>query len=212
MKNSAPWQFVGLLGLACGIALLAVACSSPTASPSLSTPANTPAPIAQITPTPTERWMELLMRMPYPYTTPLPPPTPSVLDGIYAKFEDREGTPVPCRRCPDYAPERGIWRLSLEKGVFRVFYQFWNWTSVGSYTVSGDRITFFNDPNCYEDVGIYTWKLEDGTLTFKVIADDCAIALRAKNFTMRPWLSCQPPNREAAITDHWLKPPGCYEP
>ncbi len=232
MKHLNSGQLPGrVIGLVCGVAVLAVACASPTPSlpapansvtatrpsapavpPSTPTLANSPSPSAQITPTPTERWIELLMRMPFPYTTPLPPPTPSVLDGIYAKFEDREGTPIPCRRCPDYAPERGIWRLNLEKGVFRVYYQFWNWTSLGSFTVSGDHIAFFNDPNCYEDVGTYTWKLEEDKLTFKVIADDCAIALRAKNLTMRPWLSCQPPNREAGITDHWLKPPGCYQP
>ena len=217
MDNLRPWSCVGLLGLVCSTAFLAAGCTlfipNPTAvPPGAPTPTNNHVPIAHSTPTPTERWMELQLRMPYPYTTPLPPAMPSVLDGVYAKFEDREGTPIPCRRCPDYAPERGIWRMSLEKGVLRVYYQFWNWTSIGSYTVSDNRITFFNDPNCIENVGVYTWKLEEGRLILNVIADDCAIALRAKNFTMRPWLSCQPPNREAAITDHWVKPPGCYAP
>ena len=27
--------------------------------------------------------------------------------------------------------------------------------------------------------------------------------------TKQPWLSCQPPNPEAAISDHWIRPPGC---
>jgi hypothetical protein len=29
------------------------------------------------------------------------------------------------------------------------------------------------------------------------------------NLTNFPWQSCQPANIEAAITDHWAKPPGC---
>jgi hypothetical protein len=32
---------------------------------------------------------------------------------------------------------------------------------------------------------------------------------RAMNLANLPWQSCQPPNTEAAITDHWPKPIGC---
>jgi hypothetical protein len=39
--------------------------------------------------------------------------------------------------------------------------------------------------------------------------DECAIGLRAANLSARPWSACQPPNIEAAITDHWLRPAGC---
>jgi hypothetical protein len=80
---------------------------------------------------------------------------------------------------------------------------------MGSYTLSGDQITFFNDPNCIDDVGVYAWKLEQGQLTLKEMKDDCAIRMRATNFANRPWLLCQPPNIEAAITDHWQKPSVC---
>ena len=34
-------------------------------------------------------------------------------------------------------------------------------------------------------------------------------SLRAANFIDQAWLSCRPPNTEAAITDHWNKPEGC---
>jgi len=84
------------------------------------------------------------------------------------------------------------------------------WRSMGSYTVAGDRIAFFNDPVCPEFVGTYTWKLAEGKLTFQVIEDRCSASiLRAMNLTNLPWLSCQPPSTEAAITGHWPKPPGC---
>jgi hypothetical protein len=53
-------------------------------------------------------WSELLQRSPYPYTLPLPPLNATVMDGTYTKFETKETPPVPCRRCPDYAPEGGI--------------------------------------------------------------------------------------------------------
>lgn len=183
--------------------------SPPAAPPSSPTSGSRPLAAIESTPTSQERWFELLQRTPYPYTTPLPAPTTTNIDGAYAKFEPREEEPVHCRRCPDYAPERGIWKLYLDKGIFRVFYEFTQWRGIGSYTVSGDRIVFFNDPSCTEDVGTYTWKLAGGRLTLKVIQDSCAIDLRAKNFTSVPWLSCRPPNVEAAISGHWQEPPGC---
>jgi hypothetical protein len=58
-------------------------------------------------------------------------------------------------------------------------------------------------------------KMKISSVTRKLILnlaeDNCAIGLRAINLTKLPWLSCQPPNREAAITDHWPKPAGCDE-
>jgi hypothetical protein len=82
------------------------------------------------------------------------------------------------------------------------------WRSIASLTLSGDRLALFNDPNC-DVVGVYTWKLEERALTLKVIADECAIHLWAMNLTSLPSLSCQPSNTEAAVTDRWLKLPGC---
>ncbi|HEX9386281.1 MAG TPA: hypothetical protein VF918_08175 [Anaerolineales bacterium] len=34
---------------------------------------------------------------------------------------------------------------------------------------------------------------------------------RAANLIDQLWLSCRPPNTEAALTDHWEKPAG-YDP
>jgi hypothetical protein len=82
----------------------------------------------------------------------------------------------------------------------------------GSFTVSEDRIEFFNDPHCYKDVGVYAWRLKAGALTLEVVEDGCGAGLRARNLVSLPWESCQPPSMEAAITDHWSIPIGCDTP
>jgi len=169
------------------------------------------------TSTPRNAWFELLQRSPYPFTIPLPAPTQTIIDGTYTKFELKETPPVPCRRCPDYAPEGGIWKLSLDKGVFRIFHEVTGWKSLGTFIVTRDepssprtgQLVLANDPTCQEVIGVYHWKLEEGKLILTVIEDKCAIRLRAMNLTNLPWLSCHPPSLEAAITDHWPKPPGC---
>jgi hypothetical protein len=201
-------------GAATTILILLVGCGSlqPQATPSVVPVVHTAPPEVTADATPTSIWFALQARTPSAYLTPLPPPIRTALDGTYAKAEPIEGEAVHCRRCPDYASDGGVWRLRFDNGIYRIFSELTGWRSLGSYTVSGERLALFNDPYCAQDVGVYSWKLEEGILTLNVIADDCAIALRAKNFTMRPWLSCQPPNREAAITDHWVKPSGCYAP
>lgn len=104
----------------------------------------------------------------------------------------------PCKRCPDYLPDGGVWRLWLERGVFRVHFLVTGWRSVGSFTLTDDRITFFNDPTCGSEVGIYEWERKERSLILKVIDDPCMFGLRAANFSNLPWDSCQPPNREAS--------------
>jgi hypothetical protein len=125
------------------------------------------------------------------------------------KIDPKEGTPVPCRRCPDYTQGGGLWKLRLEDGIFRIYHPGTGWKSLGSFAVSGDEVLFFNDPNCINVVGRYTWDLTDGQLTLSVVDDPCAIQLRAKQLTRQPWLSCRPPNQEAAVTGHWEMPEGC---
>ena len=131
------------------------------------------------------------------------------LDDTYGKLDPSEPEWWICRRCPDYLPAGGNWRLQFDKGVYRIYYEVIQWRSLGSFVVSGDRIYLFNDPYCQWDVGEYRWKLEDRKLTFEVIEDPCSFKLRAANLTGYAWVSCQPPNREAAISDHWIKPAGC---
>ena len=153
-------------------------------------------------------WGELLKREPYPHTIPLLSKQ-TVIDGTYVKKAKKDGEIVPCRRCPDWLPYPGIWKLSLNKGTYRIYHAPTGWKSIGTYILTDNRIVFANDPCCIKGIGIYTWKLDDRILTFTVIDDDCAIKLRALNLMEVPWTSCQPPNIEAAITGHWPKPQGC---
>jgi hypothetical protein len=154
-------------------------------------------------------WTELLQKTPFPHTSPLPPQVPTVLDGTYTKFDPKKTPPVPCRRCPDYAPQGGIWKLNLNKGIFRIFHEFTGWRSIGSFVVYENRVQLFNDPTCLEVTGSYTWTLKEGRLGLQVVEDKCAISLRAKNLTKLLWMSCQPPSMEAGFSGHWDKPPGC---
>ncbi len=159
--------------------------------------------------TPADTWKAFQERSPFPYKSPLPPSTSTSIDGIYIKQEPFVGEHVPCRRCPDWLYEGGLWKIRFDRGIYRVFYAELGWRSLGSYTVSEDRLFLFNDPHCIDDIGVYKWKLEKGILTFQVIDDLCAIKLRGKNLTHLPWISCQPPNAEAAVTNHWKRPKGC---
>jgi len=165
-------------------------------------PAATATPGVAVTPPPRDGRSDLPNRMPYPYTIPLPPARPSVLDGAYCKIDPKQATPVPCKGCPDYAPEGGLWILGLDRGVFRVWHEFTGWRSLGSFVLSegrrssapSDRLVFFNDPVCPETLGIHRWTLHDETLTIKVVDDACAIELRAMNLAKQPWRLCQPPS------------------
>jgi len=139
-----------------------------------------------------DAWLDLSARTAYPYAAPLPPPVSSALDGVYAKVI-MAATPVHCVRCPEYAPYGGLWRLSFDKGVFRVFYGQTEWRSLGSFTVSGDQLQLFNDPNCPETVGVYRWRTDSNRLMLEEVADDCAIHLRAKNLAGQAWLACPVP-------------------
>jgi len=222
MKPSRHGQMLASsTGLALAIALLVAGCTTSTPVPIPTAPN-----MGAITPGPHKQVPDLSTTIevpPFPYSTPLPAPVPSILDGLYTKTVPFEGTPVPCKRCAGYRLEGGVWSLYLDKGIFKVFQQDTDFEAVGSFTVSGDRITFFNDPYCEENlqmVGIYTWRLDGNSLTLAANDDACSIGLRAKNLTFSPWIRverkqsqnadpCQPPNREAAVTDHWPKPTGC---
>jgi hypothetical protein len=116
-----------------------------------------------------DQWGEFLQRQPYPYTIPLVA-KPTGLDGTYVKKAKNEGPIVPCRRCPDWMPYPGIWKLNLNQGVYRIYHRATGWK-----------------------IGVFTWKLEAGKLIFKVIDDECAIRLRALNMTEVPWILSQRP-------------------
>jgi len=183
--------------------LLIVACASPERHGATSTA------VSETTPAPANAWSALFQKTPYPYTTPLPPANPSILDGTYVELDPIQGTRVPCRRCPPYPPEGGVWKLNLDKGIFRMYHEFTGWHTLGSFTISEDRIVLFNDPHCYETVGVYTWRVDEGQLVLEVIEDGCGIDLRSKRFTRLPWTSCQLSPGAATGGGHWPTPEAC---
>ncbi|MGZ9166579.1 MAG: hypothetical protein ACXW4U_15520, partial [Anaerolineales bacterium] len=118
----------------------------------------TPSPVqpdSSPIPTRADGWQALFQHTPVPWTTPLPAEEPTILDATYVKVNPRLATPFPCKRCPDYALEGGLWKLSLNKGIFRIYFTVNGWRSLGSYTVSEDRLYLFNDPYCNMETGVY---------------------------------------------------------
>lgn len=168
-----------------------------------------------VTETPVDAWSALLQVTPSVFTTPLPDEVWTPIDGTYAKFDPSKPQWWACRRCADYRPAGGIWKLQFNKGVMRIYYNVTGWRSVASYTVSYDRLYLFNDPYCPQEVGEYGWKLEDKwglddrVLLLDVVQDLCSINLRGENLSQLHWDSCQPPNLLTGASDHWHKAPGC---
>jgi hypothetical protein len=135
------------------------------------------------------------LSQPYPYTKPTPPAQPTAVDGTYTRSvtEKEAGGLGPCRRCPPYRLEIGMSTLSLQAGVFRITNEVReagaiDWGSVGHYTVAGDEIMFFNDPNCPQTPGKYRWEVTGSHLSLQVIEDDCAFGgLRWRYLMAVPW-------------------------
>ncbi|CAN5523608.1 hypothetical protein BH24ACT26_BH24ACT26_21350 [soil metagenome] len=160
---------------------------------------------------------------PYPYRTPLPPAEPTRLDGTYTRTitPDLAGLTGNCRRCPPYRMLEGEEILTFDAGRFFVFHPDDGFTSSGHATVSGDRVTLFNDANCIGDDGVYEWTLEGDLLRLEAIRDTCPYTgLRRRYMVALPWARsegqadprCHPPNPEAAITGHWPVPQHCLDP
>jgi hypothetical protein len=176
-----------------------------TAPPPILYPARDPAATYPVIRT----WSEVLEFHPYSYLLPLPVPGASGIDGVYGKFDPGEPQWWRCARCADFRLAGGNWRLMLHRGEMRMYYEVTGFSTIGSYAVRGDRLELFNDPHCPYEVGTYSWSLEEGTLRLLEVQDTCAIHLRAENLVHQAWISCQPPNVEAAVTDHWIRPAGC---
>lgn len=170
---------------------------------------------SSVTNTPTSLWDGLQLDMPVAFSTPLPEENWTAVDGTYAKLDLSDPQWWACRRCADYRPGGGIWKLQFTKGVMRIYYNVTGWRSIASYTVADDRLFVFNDPYCPQEVGEYTWSLEDKwglddrRLVLNVVKDSCSIELRGQNLSAMPWESCQPPNHMTGASDHWRKTPGC---
>jgi hypothetical protein len=174
-------------------------------------PDRSPSPTNTIFTTPTSQWNRLVQLKAFPYTTPLPEEVRTPIDGTYAKLDLSKPQWWACRRCADYRPAGGIWKLQFDKGTMRIYYDVTGWRSLASYTVEGDRLTLFNDPYCKSEVGEYTWRVEDGSLALQVVDDPCSIELRGINLSAMPWQACQPDDLSPACAAV-LVPPETPEP
>ena len=132
---------------------------------------------------------------PYAYVTPTPPDEATEVDGVYQRVvgDDLAGGSGACRRCPPYRMEEGTQTLRLERGVFFIENEIAaeksiDWRSIGHYTVEGNTIRLFNDPNCTTIAGSYEWSLQGGELRLEVVDDTCAFGgLRWRYLTAAPW-------------------------
>ena len=171
----------------------AASAPTPTAStvPEECTPPNEEAAVTDHWPVPIE--CDLL---PYPYVTPTPAAEPSELDGVYERMvtDAIAGHGGKCRRCPPYRMERGETNvLMLTDGVFRVVHRPGEFRSVGHFEVEGDAITLWNDPNCPQARGTYTWRLDGDTLHFEVVEEGCSFGgLRTRYLTATSWTRSAP--------------------
>ena len=119
--------------------------------------------------------------LPYPFMSPTPAPTDSVLDGTYLRTLTlgelggaRIAMPYRCLRCIPYRIDAGVSTLILTRGAYYVHHQLSGFRTMGSFVVDGDRLTLFNDPNCPQTPGTYRFELTAHALRFTVIEDDCA--------------------------------------
>lgn len=168
MRGVAPFVLAGFL--------LAASCTG-----------GDPAPEASPTGDPT-RWRTDASE-PYPFVTPVPPRSPTRIDGLYHRNFLGGSEPIPCRRCAPFRLDRGEATLELEEGRYRVLHEASGFQTQGHFLVDGDRLVLFNDPNCPETRGLYDWELEGGSLTLEAVADPCAFdLLRARYLSAAPWL------------------------
>ena len=161
--------------------------------------------------TPTPLWSGLLGQTPVPQDRPLPANKPTPLDGAYALHDPSPPQWWSCRRCADYRPSGGTWRLLFDRGVLRILYPVTGWRNLASFEVDGDSLQLFNDPICPWDRGTYRWRQVGDGLTLEVVEDACSFGLRAQNLGRASWSSCQPPDLRAAVSDAWNKPSECTQ-
>jgi hypothetical protein len=125
---------------------------------------------------------------PYPFVTPVPARSPTPVDGLYHRDYEHGSEPIPCRRCAPFRLDRGDSTLELREGRYYVIHELADFSTRGHYVVDGDRVELFNDPNCPETRGEYSWALDGDVLTLETIEDPCAFdLLRARYLSAAPW-------------------------
>jgi hypothetical protein len=81
----------------------------------------------------------------------------------------------------------------LYRGNYWLNHQLSEFRALGMFTIDGHRITFFNDPWCPQDHGVYRWSYRDDALTFEAISGTCAYEkARANDLSKTPWTRIKP--------------------
>jgi hypothetical protein len=132
---------------------------------------------------------------PYDYSGAAPEVEPTPVDGFYLRTVTlgetggpTYGLPYRCLRCPPFRISPGVETLTLFRGRFYLEHQMSGFRALGHYRVDGERIAFFNDPNCSATEGSYRWARHARTLRFQVVDDPCPFEdERAEDFTYGPW-------------------------
>ena len=132
---------------------------------------------------------------PYPYTTPIPPREPTAIDGTYVRIMSLHdvggpviGSPYRCLRCIPYRVDPGTTTLIFYEGRYFLHHYLSGFKALGHYTVDGDGIHLFNDPNCSSMAGDYRWRLDGRELTFETVRDPCVFDdERAHDLTLSSW-------------------------
>ena len=96
-----------------------------------------------------------------------------------------------------YSVQGDGWTLNLDTGIFRIGHDPTGWHTPGSFSVTGNRIAFFNDPQCMKAVGRYKWKFTAGQLALGLVEDECGDQApllsgrkaRAAVLSALPWMS-----------------------
>ena len=199
----------------------ALGCSSPAPSTTTTLPAPSPTrpPVATLTPlpSPADVWAGLQERTPKPFSTGLPAPEFTQIDGTFAKYDPSWPEWWQCLRCADYRPAGGIWKIRFDRGVMRIYYNVTGWHSIASYSVAGDHLYLFNDPYCPQVTGEYRWHIEDRwgladrVLVLETIDDPCSIDLRGKNLGAQEWFNCGPPSGYTGASGHYHREPACQD-
>jgi hypothetical protein len=112
---------------------------------------------------------------PYPFTQPVPLPLVTLADGTFERAPS------------DPSLDAGTSTLRLVRGRFVLLHQDpWN-RATGHYAISGDRITFLNQPACGRTLGEYRWSIVDGVLHLELLHDACADGRRASDLATGTW-------------------------
>jgi hypothetical protein len=147
--------------------------------------------------------------MPYPFMSPTPPPLETPIDGTYMRTVDldevggaRIGLPYRCFRCPPYRIDAGVSTLIFTKGAYYVHHHMSGFRTMGSFVIDGDRITLFNDPNCPQTPGVYTFEHSAHGISLQVVHDGCPYSHeRADDLMFHDWTRVSPCFRR--IQDLW---------